>query len=1034
MVLVRRKRVLFHDVPDSIRHLSPGNKLPDPGLYPSPEAKALAADPEVFYIQETGEVFLDYESYAARMTFYKSNIFMCEVTGKTGLDYFQAAESERSESNNLHARFPEQLKAAVLRAVQWQIVGRLDHLVEAVYDRYKDRYFKGEKVYVDVQGDKYLARIIKVFPPRNLKSSSSPMKLKLKLSNGTPSGSTSPPPSTHSSSEPSKAPSKYRPSPNQRVARSYPGASHIPPASSPLAICNEDVKPIIDTPPSTQATAVDVPIHSIGADLKLSLEEANKLDDPHAYYYSVQMIGAGENDAADGPGAPDVDTNKYAGSEMEVTCTALSRDRLGFNKALLKRFMKDALERDNAAASPWVVKKDLAEKYGIETEMPPDVREGVEGVKKADHEKRKRIWEERGGGAGGDGSDSVANGPAGKKRKLNEDEKAARDAQSHQRQAELDRLEQAAEDAMRKAAQAKKRGVRYPTEDLDVKLSDKDRKAGKIVCRPSMDRDVPFGSAFEAFAMSWSFLQTFGKPLGISAFSMDEYEKALRHSLIDPPCRLIADVHLCLINMIRERPFDRHAAVVSLLELKDGDSPQAIKAGQAEKDDDWQVEIDELLGAVADIGVSWESTIPSVLSSDVRDGWECVLIGFLKDYATTATFPRLRPILTSLVYGPSPPENDDESSTGSVVEPCHPADRYPSLPPEDKINIIQFLCELTIPCKPIRSTLEAAEADLTELRKEKIELNREKKKLTDEAAQQNGSEGAPLTKGNLESNTKAQGDATPVNGTSDMDVDSERMIDASSDVASEYGEGSSRATSVANGRNGKVDTSNPTPKTIALARERALAREKAAEAKVAQANNRRREDDVAKLDRRLEAIEREFRQMLGLGRSKPLGRDRFYNRIWWFDGLGSAGLLNRSGDVSYGSGRLFIQGPSEIDLEVMHGRPDFADVIAARRVEEEGEGMSLKSGEWACYQEPEQVETFMTWLNVKGHREFQLDRTMKLWWDYVVPGMKKRQLDLAAGPRPPETSSGRRTSKGKGKDSELLRESYMAWRDRKSVV
>lgn len=63
---------------------------------------------------------------------------------------------------------------------------------------------------------------------------------------------------------------------------------------------------------------------------------------------------------------------------------------------------------------------------------------------------------------------------------------------------------------MRKAAQAKKRGVRYPTEDLDVKLSDKDRKAGKILCRPKMDRDVPFGAAFEAFAMSWSFLQTFG--------------------------------------------------------------------------------------------------------------------------------------------------------------------------------------------------------------------------------------------------------------------------------------------------------------------------------------------------------------------------------------------------------------------------------------------------------------------------------------------------------------------------------------------
>lgn len=158
------------------------------------------------------------------MTFYKLNIFMCEVTGKGNLDFFQALRSERNESTVLHARFPEQLKAAVLRVVQWrechsrgnnrrrtssracrsspeaarsrsrsprsqltrpyplmsdtlfvwrsmrsaleqvllrrsldgryylhttllfflEIVGRLDHLVEAVHDRFKDRYFKGE--------------------------------------------------------------------------------------------------------------------------------------------------------------------------------------------------------------------------------------------------------------------------------------------------------------------------------------------------------------------------------------------------------------------------------------------------------------------------------------------------------------------------------------------------------------------------------------------------------------------------------------------------------------------------------------------------------------------------------------------------------------------------------------------------------------------------------------------------------------------------------------------------------------------------
>ncbi len=35
-----------------------------------------------------------------------------------------------------------------------EVIGRMDQLVDAVYDRYKDRYFPGEKVFVDLSGDK----------------------------------------------------------------------------------------------------------------------------------------------------------------------------------------------------------------------------------------------------------------------------------------------------------------------------------------------------------------------------------------------------------------------------------------------------------------------------------------------------------------------------------------------------------------------------------------------------------------------------------------------------------------------------------------------------------------------------------------------------------------------------------------------------------------------------------------------------------------------------------------------------------------
>ena len=61
-----------------------------------------------------------HRAYAARMSFYRLKQFQCEVTGKSGLDYFQALESERQEARTMHSRFPDQLKAAVLKAVQWR--------------------------------------------------------------------------------------------------------------------------------------------------------------------------------------------------------------------------------------------------------------------------------------------------------------------------------------------------------------------------------------------------------------------------------------------------------------------------------------------------------------------------------------------------------------------------------------------------------------------------------------------------------------------------------------------------------------------------------------------------------------------------------------------------------------------------------------------------------------------------------------------------------------------------------------------------
>ena len=86
-------------------------------------------------------------------------------------------------------------------------------------------------------------------------------------------------------------------------------------------------------------------------------------------------------------------------------------------------------------------------------------------------------------------------------------EREARDKAERQRVAK--------EDAERIAAEKKKKKpVRYPTEDLDVRIADKDKRAGMRVTRPLANRVcIPFNDTpgtFEAFLMAWNFLVVYG--------------------------------------------------------------------------------------------------------------------------------------------------------------------------------------------------------------------------------------------------------------------------------------------------------------------------------------------------------------------------------------------------------------------------------------------------------------------------------------------------------------------------------------------
>ncbi|KZW00685.1 hypothetical protein EXIGLDRAFT_639080 [Exidia glandulosa HHB12029] len=909
---------------------------------PSPQLLAdLEAEPnkEVFYLAQTGEIFPDYESYSSRLSFYKTKQFQCDVTGKGGLDFFQALDSEQQEARTLHARFPEQLKGPVLRAVQWQVMGRLDHLVEAVFDRFKDRYFDGERVFIDLNGEKFWGRIVKVVPP----------------------GATAPP--TTSTKRP-RASSSAQPAPS----------------------------------------ATPTKVHSIGGDLKTPIDVVNSKDDPAAYVYQIHMIDeAGNHTGSTGQSNGD-HPKRQPGSMVDVHAVSMSRDRLAFSKSILRRFIRDCVDRDAAIASPWTVKRAIAERYGVEVDMPEETRKGVDEIKRGEIQKRRKV-----------ATPPKKEGPPAKKqKKISAEERAQMLKEEEEELALIEAEERARELAMANAPKKKKKPVKFPAEDMDVRLTEKEKKSGASLVRPIPNRDLPFDSCgpgvFESFLMSWNFLHVFSAPLNLSTFTLDEYEHALRHSTTDPPCALITESHQALMSVLRnQQAAKHHPAVVSLMNTEDG--PEDV------------VSSEELLRRIEDVGNTWEMG----LNAAGREPWESCLIGCLKDYASIDTFPRLRAILTYLLFDTSdrPPAKNGRAK----VEPeqsewsrplAEPEDRYPTLPVSDKIAILAYLADLGIASKPIHHYMDNCETKLTELRKEKIEVNREKKNLAEKMS-------AVVEKAGV------------AGGDDPMQVDEDSAGSDAEDSASllaaplDGSEAGSSAGGAARAATGTMRQRllRQKAQNHALAKQQELAKSKNKGAAAALAEYRRLTDEVAKQDRKLENIEREFRKLLGVVRLRPMGKDRFYNRIWWLDGLGGGNLVGSSGQALYGAGRVFIQGASEIDREMLGVRENEDGDVQERREAEETPEAMLKSNEWAVYDDADQLEEFFAWLNPKGNREVVLKNQLFKWWDHIIAGVRKRQSDATTAVK---VLDARRSTRGRNSSAvnELMREPYMLWTNKLS--
>lgn len=181
---------------------------------------------------------------------------------------------------------------------------------------------------------------------------------------------------------------------------------------------------------------------------------------------------------------------------------------------MLKRFIRDCVVREAAVYSPWTVKPAVAARYNIPTEMSDQVREEISTYRERQMDRRKREREERMGITNEQEGSAAENEKPGKKKQKKEKEDVKLEIQQQEEE-----------------EKKRRKPTKYPAEgqslihdhghthgglstnecvDFLVEYGEKDEKDGRLLVRPSPNRQLPFGDQFEKFLLSWSFLNVMG--------------------------------------------------------------------------------------------------------------------------------------------------------------------------------------------------------------------------------------------------------------------------------------------------------------------------------------------------------------------------------------------------------------------------------------------------------------------------------------------------------------------------------------------
>ena len=182
----------------------------------------------------------------------------------------------------------------------------------------------------------------------------------------------------------------------------------------------------------------------------------------------------------------------------------------------------------------------------------------------------------------------------------------------------------------------------------------------------------------------------------------------------------------------------------------------------------------------------------------------------------------------------------------------------------------------------------------------------------------------------------------------------------------------------------------------------------------------KRQDKIKECEEEIAILDNDLREA-DCPRTRVLGKDRFWNRYYWFErnGMPYGGLPNSStAEAGYANGCIWVQGPDDMEREgYIDMKPEweqeyktkFNMTVPERKKIDEGTTSVFTARQWGYIEDPESVDGLISWLDIRGVNELKLKKELQLFRDKIVAHMEKRKEYL----NPPEdvsVDSGKRSS------------------------